>query len=193
MSETFSWTSSGDCPIGQAAWQWVAGGQPEVPDPGDRGSAVRAVVTKALIDWKLPGVEVDDVQSAVGELIANAVRHGGELLVVTVSHTPGHLSVAVEDPRGDLVPVPAADCLAELVEAEAESGRGLLLLAEFGAQWGHGRLAGGGKRVWASWQTKCPLVFETRQWRWAPRLPLAPAASRPARPAPGQTPLKASA
>lgn len=154
-------------PIADEVHRWIQAGQPPTPTPRDRAVQIRDVVAKALADWQLD-LDPEDVIAAVGELVANAVQHAGEVLGATVLHVPGTLVVAVDDPRPELVPEPRAATLDELPE-DAECGRGLPLIHAFGARWAHGRLTGS-KRVWVSWPTGCPLAYQPRALRWAPAL-----------------------
>jgi len=93
----------------------------------------------------------DTATLIVAELAANAVRHGnvpGRDFHLSVSATPTTIRIEVTDTRigrrppvGDHQPPPP----------QAESGRGLLLVASLAARWAiTGRRGGGpGKTIWA--------------------------------------------
>lgn len=123
------------------------------PDPASVGAARRWA---ALL---LPPDVRDDVVLVLSELLTNAVTHaagapgagagaagGGEEIEVEVVVDPGggHVALAVTDPSDQ--PLPAAP---ETVPAEADHGRGLLLLAALAQDHGWAPRAGGGKCVWA--------------------------------------------
>ncbi len=82
----------------------------------------------------------------VSELVGNAVRHGGargdnDAVVLRVAVEREVLRVELDDCSEDLPGAPADP------GQGAESGRGLLLVAELATRWGAHAL-GGGKRVW---------------------------------------------
>jgi anti-sigma regulatory factor (Ser/Thr protein kinase) len=78
---------------------------------------------------------------AVGELVANAVRHGGSQFVVGMARTPGGLRVMVSD-SSPAAPKPGAPTSLDL------GGRGLHMVETVTSGWGY-RLDGTGKVVWA--------------------------------------------
>ncbi|GAA1226152.1 hypothetical protein GCM10009665_15880 [Kitasatospora nipponensis] len=84
------------------------------------------------------------------ELAANAVQHGrvpGRDFEVRLAQSPEVLRIEVSDTRTERVPpqaVPTAP------PGEAQSGRGLLIVACLATRWGtHPRAAAPGKTVWA--------------------------------------------
>ncbi|MFE9926063.1 ATP-binding protein [Streptomyces sp. NPDC005774] len=83
------------------------------------------------------------------ELTANAVRHGhvpGRDFEVRLTGTGGALRVEVSDTRTERVPLPPHDA----PPADAESGRGLVLVAALADEWGTTpRVNAPGKTVWA--------------------------------------------
>ena len=92
------------------------------------------------------GLDAAVAELLVSELVGNAVRHGGagddvDAVVLRVTADGGVLRVELDD------------CSAQLPEApvdpgqSAESGRGLLLVAELASRWGAHAFVGG-KRVW---------------------------------------------
>ncbi|MFD0078624.1 ATP-binding protein [Streptomyces sp. NPDC127166] len=111
--------------------------------PASRGVAWRLVA--AVLDrWELPELTIS-AELIVSELVANAVLHirtGGAPVRVVVTRVPGgRVQVAVSD-LDQRPPI--------LVQAgpDAESGRGLALVAALSASWGWERRPWG-KRVWA--------------------------------------------
>ncbi|MEU8889235.1 ATP-binding protein [Streptomyces sp. NPDC048442] len=91
----------------------------------------RLLAVEQLRSWGLP---LDDPAHIVAELAANAVTHGRVQgrdfrLVLTVDATET-LRIEVTDARADRLPVPATE------GAEAESGRGLLLVGVLADRWG---------------------------------------------------------
>ena len=108
----------------------------------------RRLVSKRLGEWGHPhGSPVHDAVTLVaGELAANAVRHG---------RVPGR-DFRLRLVLGAVVRVEVADTRTEArperraPDAEAESGRGLLLVARLAARWGVAERPGApGKTVWA--------------------------------------------
>ncbi|MEU9457172.1 ATP-binding protein [Streptomyces sp. NPDC048277] len=111
-----------------------------------RGARLARLLTeRQLDDW---GVFVEGAVQVVAELAANAVLHG---------RVPGRdfrlglrlfadrtLRIEVTDARGDRVP-----CVHDPVTADAESGRGLLIVAAYAERWGVDEAAAGCKVVWA--------------------------------------------
>ena len=95
--------------------------------------------------------EVNETLTLItAELSANAVRHGRvpgrDFHVRLTTEAGGELRLEVSDTRGERRPavVPPA-------EADAESGRGLLLVTALADDWGvTDRRGGPGKTVWAS-------------------------------------------
>ncbi|MFH9353756.1 ATP-binding protein [Kitasatospora sp. NPDC017646] len=111
----------------------------------------RRLVSHRLDDWGY-GYDspLNDTLSLItAELAANAVRHGrvpGRDFAVRLAEHPDTLRVKVSDTRAErtppaILPTPADD---------AESGRGLLLVAALADRWGTSpRPAAPGKTVWA--------------------------------------------
>ncbi|MGM1076061.1 ATP-binding protein [Streptomyces sp. H28] len=85
-----------------------------------------------------------DVRLCVSELVTNVVRHVGEGVPVTVRvwRDGGRVRVGVTDPEPGVLPV-----LCGASDAEAESGRGLVLLDALAVRWGVDR-GPGCKTVW---------------------------------------------
>jgi anti-sigma regulatory factor (Ser/Thr protein kinase) len=100
--------------------------------------------------WKLSEL-ADPVELAVGELCANAVRHGEGLvgleLVLRAGRrfAPPLLRVMVLDHAPDRVPE-----LPTLVDPFSEGGRGLRLVEALSCRWGWHRTGFDEKQVWCT-------------------------------------------
>jgi len=113
---------------------------------------MRTWLTKRLTE---SGLSTDDMTQVavfvVNELAENAVKHtisgrGGTYTVCYRWQTTGHLWVAVADMGTDTDAVPTPGDLDDL---EAETGRGLAIVAALAESTDHDRLPDGGLRVWA--------------------------------------------
>lgn len=103
----------------------------------------RAFTRRALTDWKATS-RADDILLCVSELATNALLHGvppgrGFRLHLYL-HDGGGVRVELHDPGPDDVRLPAP-------HADAESGRGLLLVGALADKWGVGERVLG-KIVW---------------------------------------------
>ncbi|WP_443065678.1 ATP-binding protein [Streptomyces sp. NBC_00557] len=92
----------------------------------------RLLATEQLRSWGLP---LDPARLIVAELTANAALHGrvpgrSFRLALTVT-VEGVLRIEVTDTRSDVLPVPQT-----VATGPAESGYGLLLVAELADRWG---------------------------------------------------------
>lgn len=111
----------------------------------------RLLAVGQLRAWEVsPGV-TERAGQIVAELAANAALHGRVhnrdfRLGLSLDPAAGLLRIAVTDARGECVPSPPAECAAPL---DAESGRGLLLVAALADRWGVEPYPPGGKTVWA--------------------------------------------
>jgi anti-sigma regulatory factor (Ser/Thr protein kinase) len=126
----------------------------------------RRLVSQRLDEW---GYGYDSAVNETltliaAELSANAVRHGhvpGRDFHLRLTATPHALRVEVSDTRTERVPLLSAD----EPPGDAESGRGLLLVARLATRWGATpRPAAPGKTVWAE------LIPEARAFDAAARL-----------------------
>jgi anti-sigma regulatory factor (Ser/Thr protein kinase) len=116
-------------------------------------AAARAEVEAAICAWCVP-VDPDVAILLTSELVTNAVTHAtvsasrnrraarrgfaAEAVLLVIAADDAGLRVDVHDGSGDL-PV-LSDCPAE---ADAETGRGLLLVTSLSAEWGFYRTPGG--------------------------------------------------
>ncbi|MFE1200884.1 ATP-binding protein [Streptomyces sp. NPDC058762] len=116
----------------------------------------RRLAAHRLDAWGIPyGTRAhEEIVLVLGELTANAVRHGHVPgrdfhLILYVLASSGRVRVEVTDGRAERTPPDPQGLRAP--EGEDTGGRGLLLVAGLTARWGwHPRSGGGpGKTVWA--------------------------------------------
>jgi len=103
----------------------------------------RLLTVRQLRDWGLP---LDPAQHVVAELAANAATHGrvpGRDFRLTLYVVGGTLRIEVTDTCGDRLPLP------QHPSADAESGRGLLLVEALTDRWGVARGPRPRKTIWA--------------------------------------------
>lgn len=107
----------------------------------------RHFVSDALIHWGVgegdPAYALSDaVVLASDELLANAARFcAGSVVVKLVGHAES-ICVSVSDDNPEFIDLSPA-----VVDLDAESGRGLLIVAALAERWGQ-HYAGSGKEVW---------------------------------------------
>ncbi|MFD8630823.1 ATP-binding protein [Streptomyces sp. NPDC059533] len=107
--------------------------------------AARQLATAQLTDWGLP---FDDAAQVVAELASNAVTHGrlpGRRFRLRLTAAGATLRIEVSDTRSECEPPSTS----ELPPFDAESGRGLVIVAALADKWGttHGPVPL--KTVWA--------------------------------------------
>ncbi|MCW2505640.1 MAG: prpI [Actinomycetia bacterium] len=100
----------------------------------------RAFCHGALATWRVPDQQREDIVLVVSELVTNAVVHGEAARRLRLRRTGVRIVVEVFD-SGHRMPHPRAAAL------DAESGRGLHLVAKLADRWG-ARPVTGGKVVW---------------------------------------------
>ncbi|MFZ4190407.1 SpoIIE family protein phosphatase [Streptomyces pseudogriseolus] len=100
----------------------------------------RTLAARRLAEWGLHGL-VDATELIVGELVTNAVRHGGGPVGLRLLRDKT-LTVEVSDGGAALAPHP------RLALTTDEGGRGLYLVAKVSRRWGV-RPVPGGKVLWA--------------------------------------------
>jgi anti-sigma regulatory factor (Ser/Thr protein kinase) len=95
----------------------------------------RREVRAAILSWKIP-VDTDVAILLTSELVSNVVAHTGSRGTLAVTCTDSHLRVDVYD---------ASESLPMIVDApaDAESGRGLLLVDVLATGWGFYRTPAG--------------------------------------------------
>ncbi|MET9088232.1 ATP-binding protein [Streptomyces sp. NPDC004237] len=111
-----------------------------------RGARLARLLTeRQLDDW---GLSHEAATRVVAELASNAVLHGrvaGRDFRLGLRLYPGGaLRIEVTDARGDRVPR-----VHDPVAADAESGRGLLIVEAYAERWGVEEAPAGCKVVWA--------------------------------------------
>ncbi|MBA2806963.1 ATP-binding protein [Streptomyces sp. KM273126] len=106
----------------------------------------RLLAERQLADWGVPFA--DEAVLVVAELASNAVFHGrvpGRDFRLALRLDPaGPLRIEVTDARGDRLPRNP-----DPATADAESGRGLLLVTAYVDRWGVDEAPAGCKTVWA--------------------------------------------
>jgi len=108
---------------------WLATGAAAVPE-------ARGHVRAAIRSWDVP-VDQETAVLRTSELVTNAIRHEpGQEVMLVIACSRGQLRVEVHDTSRSW-PAPAD------VSADAETGRGLLLVATLSAEWGCYRTTAG--------------------------------------------------
>ncbi|MCX5355735.1 SpoIIE family protein phosphatase [Streptomyces mirabilis] len=93
----------------------------------------RAFVTAQLRAWDLATM-TDPLQLLVSELVTNALVHAGSDVDVRLRAFADHVRLEVRDSASD-PPIPSPLALAEEDNAEAEHGRGLLIVEALAGEW----------------------------------------------------------
>lgn len=104
----------------------------------------RAYANGVLSAWRLPQALREDIVVVVGELVANAVLHSGVAQEMRLRRTARRVVLEVLD-RSPRAPQPRP------ADPQAESGRGLHLVAQLADRWG-ARPLDGGKSVWCEFR-----------------------------------------
>lgn len=102
----------------------------------------RHFVRDVLAEWQLAAL-VEDAELGASELVANAVRHAGTDLVLSI-RADAAIVITIEDGRPEL-PRPLSPGAASLVD----HGRGLHIVAAISHDWGI-RATPHGKAIWFS-------------------------------------------
>ena len=96
----------------------------------------RSQLRSAIRDWDLP-VDLDTAMLLTSELVTNAITHeAGETIVLGIGCFRGRLRVDVYDTSCSFPVVSVA-------QGDAETGRGLMLVATLAAEWGFYRTPAG--------------------------------------------------
>jgi hypothetical protein len=99
-------------------------------------AAARGEVRAAIFAWDVP-VDVATAELLTSELVTNAIANeAGETVMLTVTCICGQLRVDVHD-SSIAEPVPVN------VPLDAETGRGLMLVASLSTDWGYHRTPSG--------------------------------------------------
>jgi|SRR5271165_4642684 len=95
----------------------------------------RRLVQATICAWDTP-VDSSVAVLLTSELVTNAITHAGETVILVITCVCDQLRVVVHDSSRCLpVPVDAA--------ADAEAGRGLMLVASLASDWGYYRTSAG--------------------------------------------------
>ncbi|WP_406387448.1 SpoIIE family protein phosphatase [Streptomyces sp. NBC_00887] len=95
--------------------------------------AARTFVDEQLAAWGLREMS-DTCQLVTSEIVTNALIHAGSDVDVRLRAFDDHIRLEVRD-AGSNPPVPSPLALAEEENAEAEHGRGLLIVEALGGKW----------------------------------------------------------
>lgn len=120
--------------------------QCRIPLMADLAAAAgaRSVVEDCIRTWRVP-VDADVAVLLTSELVTNAVTHGtptaGTFVLLTIAYDAACLRVDVHDGSGNLPMLDAG--VIDQAPAEAETGRGLLLVTSLSAEWGFYRTPAG--------------------------------------------------
>lgn len=95
--------------------------------------AARSFVDDRLRSWELAKMS-DALQLVVSEIVTNALIHAGSDVDVRLRAYPDHVRLEVRDCDSN-PPVPSPLVLAEEENAEAEHGRGLLIVEALASTW----------------------------------------------------------
>src|SRR5581483_4755331 len=91
--------------------------------------AARGLVRAAIESWDVP-VDYEVAALLTSELVTNAIRHeAGENVTLVITLSSGYFGVDVHD-TSPCVPVPVDG------PADAETGRGLMLVESLATDWG---------------------------------------------------------
>ena len=129
---------------------------------------VRAHVRRAAGQWGYHTALIDDLELVTAELVSNAVIHGQSSceaeVKVALAPGPYGLTVEVHDASAMFPTRRQAD-------AEAEGGRGLLIVQALSLRWGVVCRGGAGKHTWALIAAKAPSdLAAVVPWRAEPHL-----------------------
>jgi anti-sigma regulatory factor (Ser/Thr protein kinase) len=99
-------------------------------------AAARSQVRTAIFAWDIP-VDVETAVLLTSELVTNAIAHeAGKTVMLIITCVCGQLRVDVHD-TCCAAPVPVD------APADAETGRGLMLVASLSTDWGYHRTRSG--------------------------------------------------
>ncbi|MFF9105158.1 SpoIIE family protein phosphatase [Streptomyces rubrogriseus] len=108
-------------------------------------ASVRHHLSGLLPRWKTEAL-LDDLQLILSEVVTNALIHAQSDVDIRLRRHTAGVRVEVQD-NSALPPVPTVIVADEAVNAEAESGRGLLIVDALATAWGSSP-AGRGKTTW---------------------------------------------
>lgn len=111
----------------------------------------RLLAVEQLRAWEVSPSVTERAEQIVAELANNAALHGrvqGRDFRLALTLDTGSLRIAVTDARGNQLPFPSTSADVGPLP-DAESGRGLLLVAALADRWGTDPYPPGGKTIWA--------------------------------------------
>ncbi|MEV7982138.1 ATP-binding protein [Streptomyces sp. NPDC086519] len=108
-------------------------------------ASTRHYLREVLKRWRSE-VLLDDLQLMLSEVVTNALTHAHSDVDIRMCRHAGVIRVEVQD-SSPQPPVPTVIVANEAMNAEAESGRGLLIVDALAASWGSSP-AGRGKNTW---------------------------------------------
>jgi anti-sigma regulatory factor (Ser/Thr protein kinase) len=106
---------------------------------------VRRLLGDLLRRWGAEAL-LDEIQIVASEVVTNALVHAQSDVDIRLRRHPDRIRVEVQDSSAQ-PPVPAVIVTDDAVNAEAESGRGLLIVDALAEAWGSSP-AGRGKTTW---------------------------------------------
>jgi anti-sigma regulatory factor (Ser/Thr protein kinase) len=107
----------------------------------------RGFVATAMTKWGLADL-ADEAELLTSEVLTNAIVHAHTPVQLLVEVHSGSVVVAVKDASTTTTIAPESDEVAELADAaEADQGRGMVLVDALSDRWGWWEVEGG-KVVW---------------------------------------------
>lgn len=100
----------------------------DLPETQFAPAEARTAIRDVLARWGFHDL-IDDASLVVSELVGNAVEHARTACVVVLNRAEGGLRIEVTD-QGE------ADPVAQSVGADAERGRGLMIVSHLATAWG---------------------------------------------------------
>ena len=119
----------------------------ELPADQQAPGQARRATREVLRTWQLPAL-VDRVVLVVSELVTNSIRYGRPPLRLVLTRHPRDVRVDVHDAVAS-----EPELRAGPASADAESGRGLLIVSAVADAVGVEQVPGDGKHVFASFRT----------------------------------------
>lgn len=122
---------------------------PPMPDGGYR--AIRLWALSWMQTHPVVGVDADDVQLALTELVSNAIRHGSGPVDVELVADASTLRLNVSDSSNVMPHRPPG-------AGNGSGGRGLVLIGKLATTWASNPRPDGGKTVWCEFRGDGPAT-----------------------------------